>query len=86
VSAAVGDRGARSSGPCSPADRFATELGARLLHDEVGCARVELLADARHCNDLGAVHGGVLFALVGAARSSASAPLPQASAALRSCA
>lgn len=62
----------RATGPCSPADPFASGLGARLLDVEVGRARVELLAQERHCNDLGAVHGGVLFSLADVALSVAS--------------
>ncbi|MFL5818168.1 MAG: PaaI family thioesterase [Conexibacter sp.] len=62
----------RVAGPCSAVDRFATELGARLLDVEVGRARVELLAQERHCNDLGTVHGGVLFSLADVALAVAS--------------
>jgi acyl-CoA thioesterase len=59
----------REHGPASAADRFASELGVRVLGVELGRARVELVAAARHCNDLGAVHGGALFSLADCALS-----------------
>ena len=56
-----------AAGPCSAADAFASALGLRVLQQDRGRAAVEFIADERHVNDLGVVHGGSLFSLGDAA-------------------
>lgn len=67
-----GDRVETGNGPVSAADRFVHGLGIRLRSLEVGRAVVELEVTAGHCNDVGVVHGGVLFTLADAALAAAS--------------
>jgi acyl-CoA thioesterase len=67
----------RAAGPASSADRYATELGARVVAAEPGRAVVELVVAERHLNDRGIAHGGALFSLADVALAVASNPQGQ---------
>jgi acyl-CoA thioesterase len=62
------------AGPASAADRFATELGVRVLTAEPGRAVVDLVVEDRHLNDRGIAHGGAVFSLADVALAVASNP------------
>ena len=62
------------TGPASAADRFATDLGVRVLAAEPGRAVVDLVVEDRHLNDRGIAHGGALFSLADVALAVAANP------------
>lgn len=52
-----------ATGPSSPRNAFGVLLGMQTVHADAEGADVRLQAHPNHLNDVGIVHGGVLFAL-----------------------
>jgi acyl-CoA thioesterase len=51
----------------APLDRFAAANGIEVVEAGLGYARARMVAEERHLNSVGLVHGGALFTLAAAA-------------------